>query len=105
MRPARRLRPARRSTACDRHACTARADTAWRARRRRARRHVRAARSSGLHPSSRRAHLRWPRMPDSARYADLARLAARIAKEVGDAIVVDDIAIVTQKKGRANFAT
>jgi myo-inositol-1(or 4)-monophosphatase len=44
-------------------------------------------------------------MRDGERYAKLARLAARVAKTVGDGIVVDDIAIVTKKKGRANFAT
>ncbi len=39
------------------------------------------------------------------RYAELAGLAARIARDVGDAIAVDDVAIVTHKQGRANFAT
>ena len=39
------------------------------------------------------------------RYAELAQLAARVAKQVGDAIAIEDIAIVTKKKGRANFAT
>ncbi len=39
------------------------------------------------------------------RYATLARLAARIAREVGNDIVVDDVSVVTWKKGRANFAT
>lgn len=44
-------------------------------------------------------------MPENERYAELARIAARAAKDVGDAIAIDDIAIVTTKKGRANFAT
>lgn len=39
------------------------------------------------------------------RYADLARLAAATAKAVGDGIAIDDVAIVTWKRGRANFAT
>src|SRR5256714_2126664 len=42
---------------------------------------------------------------DRARFADLARLAAATAVAVGDAIGVDDTAIVTRKRGRANFAT
>jgi len=42
---------------------------------------------------------------DRARFADLARLAAETAVAVGDAIGVDDTAIVTRKRGRANFAT
>jgi len=41
----------------------------------------------------------------SRRYSALATLAARTAVEVGDAIVTTEIAIVTRKKGRANFAT
>lgn len=40
-----------------------------------------------------------------ARYAKLARLAASIAVSAGDAIAVEDTAIVTRKRGRANFAT
>lgn len=40
-----------------------------------------------------------------SRYAELARVAAEIATDVGDAIVVEDIGIVTRKPGRANFAT
>ena len=44
-------------------------------------------------------------MRDTGRYAELMRLAARVAKDVGDAIAIDDIAIVTRKQGRANFAT
>ena len=44
-------------------------------------------------------------MPTVERYERLSRIAARVAKDVGDAIVVDDVAIVTQKQGRANFAT
>ncbi len=42
---------------------------------------------------------------DRARFAELARLAAEAAVAVGDAILVDDTAIVTRKRGRANFAT
>jgi myo-inositol-1(or 4)-monophosphatase len=42
---------------------------------------------------------------DRARYAELARLAAETAVAVGSAIVVGDTAIVTLKRGRANFAT
>jgi myo-inositol-1(or 4)-monophosphatase len=44
-------------------------------------------------------------MAEASRYVDLARLAARVAKDVGDAIAIDDVDIVTTKKGRANFAT
>jgi myo-inositol-1(or 4)-monophosphatase len=39
------------------------------------------------------------------RFADLAHFAARIAVDVGDAIAIEDTAIVTRKRGRANFAT
>ena len=39
------------------------------------------------------------------RYAQLAVLAAETALAVGERIKVDDIAIVTRKRGRANFAT
>jgi myo-inositol-1(or 4)-monophosphatase len=39
------------------------------------------------------------------RYAELARLAAEAAVAVGDRIKVDDVEIVTRKRGRANFAT
>ena len=46
-----------------------------------------------------------PSSRDRARFAELARLAAEAAVAVGDAIVVDDTAIVTRKRGRANFAT
>src|SRR5256886_17374363 len=46
-----------------------------------------------------------PSLRDRARFAKLARLAADIAIEVGDAIAVQDTAIVTRKRGRANFAT
>ena len=46
-----------------------------------------------------------PSARDRARYARLARLAAEAAVSVGDAIAVDDIEIVTRKRGRANFAT
>jgi myo-inositol-1(or 4)-monophosphatase len=42
---------------------------------------------------------------DRARFAELARLAADTAVAVGNAIAVEDTAIVTRKRGRANFAT
>ena len=42
---------------------------------------------------------------DHARFGALARLAAEAAVAVGDAILIDDTAIVTRKRGRANFAT
>jgi myo-inositol-1(or 4)-monophosphatase len=42
---------------------------------------------------------------DRARFAALARLAADAAVTVGQAIAIDDTAIVTRKRGRANFAT
>ena len=42
---------------------------------------------------------------DRARFAELARLAAETAVAVGDAIAIGDTAIVTRKRGRANFAT
>lgn len=42
---------------------------------------------------------------DRVRFAALARLAAQTAVAVGDAIAIDDTAIVTRKRGRANFAT
>ena len=35
----------------------------------------------------------------------MATLAAKTAVEVGDAIVTTEIAVVTRKQGRANFAT
>lgn len=38
-------------------------------------------------------------------YEELARLAADIARGVGGDIAVDDVSVVTHKKGRANFAT
>jgi myo-inositol-1(or 4)-monophosphatase len=41
----------------------------------------------------------------TGRYAQLAVLAAETALAVGDRIKVDDVAIVTRKRGRANFAT
>jgi myo-inositol-1(or 4)-monophosphatase len=41
----------------------------------------------------------------AGRYAELARLAAEIALAVGERIKIDDTAIVTRKRGRANFAT
>lgn len=46
-----------------------------------------------------------PSQHDRARFARLARLAADIATSVGDAIAIGDTAIVTRKRGRANFAT
>jgi myo-inositol-1(or 4)-monophosphatase len=42
---------------------------------------------------------------DRARFVELARLASETAIEVGNAIAVGDTAIVTRKRGRANFAT
>jgi myo-inositol-1(or 4)-monophosphatase len=39
------------------------------------------------------------------RYDSLARVAAETCREVGDAIAIDDVSVVTWKKGRANFAT
>jgi myo-inositol-1(or 4)-monophosphatase len=39
------------------------------------------------------------------RYARLATLAAETALAVGERIKVDDVTIVTRKRGRANFAT
>lgn len=39
------------------------------------------------------------------RYAELARLAARVVTDVGKGIAVDDVDVVTWKKGHANFAT
>src|SRR5256884_7584217 len=42
---------------------------------------------------------------DGARFAELARLAAEAAIAVGDAIAIGDTAIITRKRGRANFAT
>ena len=42
---------------------------------------------------------------DAVRYAALATLAAETALAVGERIKVDDVAIVTRKRGRANFAT
>jgi myo-inositol-1(or 4)-monophosphatase len=46
-------------------------------------------------------------MPRAAagRYAPLAALAAETALAVGERIKVDDVSIVTRKRGRANFAT
>jgi len=41
----------------------------------------------------------------TGRYATLAALAAETALAVGERIKVDDVAIVTRKRGRANFAT
>jgi myo-inositol-1(or 4)-monophosphatase len=42
---------------------------------------------------------------DRARFAQLAHVAAETAVAVGGAIAVGDTAIVTRKRGRANFAT
>jgi myo-inositol-1(or 4)-monophosphatase len=42
---------------------------------------------------------------DRERFAELARLAAETAVAVGDEIAESDTAIVTRKRGRANFAT
>lgn len=42
---------------------------------------------------------------DPGRFAALARIATETAVAVGDRIEVDDVAIVTRKRGRANFAT
>ncbi|HUQ41565.1 MAG TPA: inositol monophosphatase family protein [Candidatus Limnocylindrales bacterium] len=39
------------------------------------------------------------------RYARLARLAEKITVSVGNAIVTNDVDVVTRKRGRANFAT
>ena len=47
---------------------------------------------------------RGPERP-KARWAAHARFAAETAMAVGDAIVVGNVGIVTQKPGRANFAT
>jgi myo-inositol-1(or 4)-monophosphatase len=44
-------------------------------------------------------------VPATRRYATLARLAAATATAVGDRIKVDDVEVVTRKRGRANFAT
>jgi len=41
----------------------------------------------------------------AGRYAQLARIAERTCVAVGDAIVTSDVAVVTRKRGRANFAT
>jgi myo-inositol-1(or 4)-monophosphatase len=41
----------------------------------------------------------------AARYAELATVAAETALAVGERIKVEDVAIVTRKRGRANFAT
>src|SRR5437660_11414225 len=42
---------------------------------------------------------------ERVRFAELARLAAETAIAVGDAIAIGDTAIITRKRGRANFAT
>src|SRR5438309_4609610 len=42
---------------------------------------------------------------DRARFAELARVATETPVAVGDAIAIGDTAIVTRKRGRANFAT
>jgi myo-inositol-1(or 4)-monophosphatase len=41
----------------------------------------------------------------AGRYAQLAHIAERTCVAVGDAIVTSDVAVVTRKRGRANFAT
>src|SRR5881628_2210664 len=46
-----------------------------------------------------------PSARDRARYDTLVRVATEAAVAVGDAIAVGDTAIVTRKRGRANFAT
>ena len=46
-----------------------------------------------------------PSARDRARYETLARVATEAAVAVGEAIAVGDTAIVTRKRGRANFAT
>ena len=46
-----------------------------------------------------------PKGRERDRFAALARFAANVAVKAGDAIAVEDIAIVTRKRGRANFAT
>jgi len=43
--------------------------------------------------------------PSQARWSAHARFAGETAVSVGNAIVVENVGIVTQKKGRANFAT
>jgi myo-inositol-1(or 4)-monophosphatase len=43
--------------------------------------------------------------PSRARWSAHARFAAETASSVGNAIVIENVGIVTQKKGRANFAT
>ncbi|HEX4745189.1 MAG TPA: inositol monophosphatase family protein [Candidatus Limnocylindria bacterium] len=45
------------------------------------------------------------REPSRAHWSAHARFAAETALAVGNAIVVENVGIVTQKKGRANFAT
>src|SRR5437879_6793412 len=46
-----------------------------------------------------------PSARDRGRFTTLARVATETAVAVGEAIVVEDTAIVTRKRGRANFAT
>ena len=46
-----------------------------------------------------------PSPRNRARYARLARVAAQIVVTVGEAIAVEDTAIITRKRGRSNFAT
>src|SRR5438876_9379452 len=46
-----------------------------------------------------------PSAGDRGRFTTLARVATETAVAVGEAIVVEDTAIVTRKRGRANFAT
>src|SRR5438445_10834200 len=46
-----------------------------------------------------------PSPRNRARYAHLARVAAQIVVTVGEAIAVEDTAIITRKRGRSNFAS
>lgn len=46
-----------------------------------------------------------PSPRDGTRFETLARLATETAVAVGTAIAIEDTAIVTRKRGRANFAT
>jgi myo-inositol-1(or 4)-monophosphatase len=46
-----------------------------------------------------------PSTGESRRYGDLTRVASEVARATGDAIAIQDVEIITRKKGRANFAT
>src|SRR5437899_9041397 len=46
-----------------------------------------------------------PSAGDRGRFTTLARVATETAVAVGEAIVVEDTAIITRKRGRSNFAT